>query len=149
MTKKTGTYRKKTRELLMRLLYQCEATGDWSDEARDAFLAEAEEDAEPLLGAGERPDMPYFLHAFACVRERRADIDARIEAASVKWSLRRMNALDLAILRLATAELLAIEEIREEVSVNEAVQLAKKYGTEKSPSFVNGVLGQIIRTGAR
>lgn len=70
-------------------------------------------------------------------------IDQTIEKAAPLWPKDKINRIDLAILRLAVYELL-LKSTPEKVVVDEAVELAKEYGSEKSPSFVNGVLGSII-----
>ncbi len=71
-------------------------------------------------------------------------IDSLIEEASESWTIPRMNKVDLALLRLATYEMMA-EHLDAGIAINEAVELAKEYGTDESPGFVNGVLGQIVR----
>lgn len=72
------------------------------------------------------------------------EIDAEINDKSVGWKTSRMGKVDLAILRLAVYEIRYEEEIPEKVSINEAVELAKKYGTDESSSFVNGVLAKFV-----
>ncbi|MDR1815840.1 MAG: transcription antitermination factor NusB, partial [Clostridiales Family XIII bacterium] len=156
--KSPSTHRKKTRELLMRLLFQMAAIADWSDAARDAFLADETDwcgnpSADTPPGAlfdtatDEAPDLPYFLFGLDCVRGHLAEIDGEIEAASDKWRVARMAGVDLAILRLALAEMRYMDGIDVRVSINEAVNLAKKYGSEKSPAFINGILGQAAQKG--
>ena len=145
-------YRKKTRELLVRLLFQMASTGDFSDEAKEGFL-----DDKSLYAGGadgdifdeassEEPDMSYLNWAFVCVRDHIDEIDEALNKASEKWSLSRMSGVDLAILRVAAGEILYIEEIEDNISVNEAVLLAKKYGSEKSAGFINGILGAVTRS---
>lgn len=75
-----------------------------------------------------------------------AMIDETIGAHATGWSFERIAKVDLAILRLAAYEILFVEEIPEGASINEAVELGKKYGGEKSAKFINGVLGAIART---
>lgn len=72
-------------------------------------------------------------------------IDNLIETNSKQWALDRLPKVSLAILRLAIGEIKFSEEIPEGVAVNEAVELAKKYGTAEDASFVNGLLGTIIK----
>lgn len=147
-------YRKKTREMLMRLIFQMSSDGDFSDAAKDAYITDAslysgegpDEPPEGSIfneGSGESPDFAYFNLAFECVRDNISQIDAALTSASDGWAVKRMGIAELAILRVAAAEILYIDGIDAAVSVNEAVVLAKKYGTEKSASFVNGVLGTI------
>lgn len=73
------------------------------------------------------------------------DCDRRIEANLRGWRLSRLPKVTLAILRLAVAEILFCDDIPDSVSVNEAVELAKKYGGEEAPKFVNGLLGTVVR----
>ncbi|MCL2110837.1 MAG: transcription antitermination factor NusB [Clostridiales bacterium] len=156
--RKTGkpAYRIKTRELLMRLVFQMGATGDFSDAAKETFLADESLYMGDVRGdspmgcifdaaGGEKPEMPYLEWAFACIRDNLSVIDRAIEEASEGWSIGRMNAADLAALRVAAAEMLYMDGIDDGVAVNEAVELAKKYGGEGSGAFVNGVLGAIAR----
>ena len=73
------------------------------------------------------------------------EIDKEIEAHANDWSLGRIAKVDLSILRIAVYELLHERAIPVAVSVNEAVELAKEFGGEKSPGFINGVLGAIAK----
>jgi len=154
--KKKVLYRKKTRELLMRLIFQMTATGDFSDNAKEAFLKDTslysgDVSEDTPMGCifdekkGESPDLIYLDWAFLCVRDNLEEIDAKLAEASEGWSVQRMGTVELAILRVAAAELSYIDGIDTGVSVNEAVLMSKKYGSEKSASFVNGVLGAIAR----
>lgn len=77
------------------------------------------------------------------VTEHRAAIDDLLTAKSKNWSLARMARVDLSILRIAIFELLYRDDIPKNVTINEAIEVAKKFGTEDSPSFVNGILDEI------
>lgn len=72
-------------------------------------------------------------------------IDDFISQAAPEWPLDKINKVDLAVLRLATYEIFFDEDVPEKVSIDEAVEIAKKFGSESSPSFVNGVLGTILK----
>lgn len=74
-----------------------------------------------------------------------AEIDRVINDLAIDWTVDRMASMDRAILRLATYELLYRPDIPSSVSINEAVELAKRYGTEESSRFVNGILGHLAR----
>ena len=74
------------------------------------------------------------------------EIDEAIVRNATGWSFERIAKVDLSILRLATYEILFVEKIPEGASINEAVELGKKYGGEKSAKFINGVLGAIARS---
>ena len=140
----------------MRLIYQMTSTDDYSDRARDAFLDDESlyigkingEDRSDFLfnkEEEEKPDLPYFNWALTLVIDNLDNIDEMIDSASTKWSLSRMSKVDLSILRLSVAEICYMDDISDSISVNEAVLMAKKYGTEKSPSFINGILGHVVR----
>lgn len=72
-------------------------------------------------------------------------IDRAITAAAPEWSLSKINRIDLAILRLGVWELMVDQTAPPKVIINEAVELAKRYGAEGSPGFINGVLGTILK----
>ncbi len=73
----------------------------------------------------------------------RDDLDAVIARASTNWSVSRMPAVDRNLLRLALYEILYVDEVATAVSIDEAVELAKAYGTDESSRFVNGLLGRV------
>ncbi|MEW6041903.1 MAG: transcription antitermination factor NusB, partial [Elusimicrobiota bacterium] len=77
------------------------------------------------------------------VRENRTRIDTIIQERSENWEINRVALLDKNILRIAIAEIFFIDDIPEKVSINEAIELAKKYSTENSGKFVNGILDSI------
>ena len=77
------------------------------------------------------------------VLEHREAIDATISEKSKNWAISRMAKVDLSILRLAVYELLYRDDIPKNVTINEAIEVAKKFGTEDSPSFVNGILDEV------
>jgi N utilization substance protein B len=79
----------------------------------------------------------------AGVVEKREELDRTIDEQSTNWAISRMTRVDLNILRLATFELLFRSDIPKSVTMNEAIEVAKKYGTEESPAFINGVLDVI------
>jgi len=95
---------------------------------------------------GRRSDRtmnPYTRVLVEGVVERMSDIDALLATHSVEWPVDRMPAVDRAILRLGTYELLWGPEVPPAVAIDEAVELAKELSTDDSPGFVNGVLGKI------
>lgn len=79
------------------------------------------------------------------VEENFSEIDEIIEANSQDWTISRLPKVTLAILRLAVAEIKYIDDVPNGVAVNEAVELAKKYGTNEDASFINGILGTIAK----
>ena len=90
------------------------------------------EDAAAITGKVER------------ILEKIPEIDRMIDEISVGWRVSRMGRVDLTILRLAVYEMKYDEDIPVAVAINEAVELARKYGGESSPSFVNGILAKLV-----
>lgn len=96
----------------------------------------------------EQPEVPERVRQFAeglvvGVHGERQVIDAAIRARSKNWSLGRMPKVDLNIMRLATFELMFRGDIPKKVSINEAIEIARRFGDKDSPSFVNGILDEI------
>ena len=106
------------------------------------------EEFPPLPQASDGSTVPYESLDFAeelvrGVREHRARIDEVISGKSKNWSLERMSRVDLCILRMAICELLFRADIPRNVTINEAIEVAKKFGTKDSPAFVNGILDEV------
>jgi N utilization substance protein B len=131
-----GNRRAKARELLMQMLFQMDFQGDFSDGARDRFI-------ENFFA--DKAQLSYVYRAHALFRDNRESLDMKIEAGSENWKVSRIAKADLSILRVAVTEIFCMEDIPDSVSANEAVELAKRYGGEESSSFVNGILGKLIR----
>lgn len=89
-------------------------------------------------------DCNLLNERFKNIVDKLNEIDAIIEEASSGWRLNRMGKVDLTILRLATYELKFDEEIPTGVAINEAVEIAKKFGEDHSASFINGILAKIV-----
>lgn len=112
----------------------------------------AESNLEEVISEGSYPSDDLEVSEYAeflvlGVVEHRDELDERLAAVSENWAIDRMPVVDRAILRLATYEMLYVEEVPISVSINEAVELAKAYGGEDDSSrFVNGILGRIART---
>lgn len=92
-------------------------------------------------------DDKYIEEITAGVKEKEAELDEKIKSHLKGWTMERLNKVDVAILRLAIYEILYREDIPYKVSVNEAVELAKVFSEDSSPSFINGVLAEIINDG--
>lgn len=86
----------------------------------------------------------YLSQRFNGVLDKLEEIDSVLTTASTGWKLGRMGKVDLTILRLAVYEMNFDEEIPVKVAINEAVELAKKFGGDDSPAFVNGVLAKLV-----
>lgn len=118
---------------------------DYSDFTVEAALgaAFAEREDEEALKAQD-----YAEHLVRGVLEVRDAIDERISKFAIDWSLERMLAADRNILRIAVYECLMdanTQKVDASVAINEAVEVAKLYGTDESPRFINGVLGKMVR----
>ena len=122
------------REKTMQLIYQMDITDDFN--ISDLSVV------EESIGVVEKKQAVATLEA---VQEHHEDIDAKIQENLDNWTFSRIAKADLAILRTAVAEILYVDSIPVSVSINEAVELAKKYGDDKSYKFVNSVLGKIAR----
>jgi len=128
--------RSRARECAVQFLYQCELNGgaDLRKGDLDAFLKENGETAEVRRFA-EGLVRGYWEH--------RETIDRRIEEISQNWRLDRMAAIDRNIIRLGAYELMFRDDVPALVSINEAIEMAKKFSTQKSGRFVNGVLDSL------
>ena len=94
--------------------------------------------------AGARPsDVDYIKNKYMAVREKMPMIDIMIDEKSTGWKTSRMGKVELTILRLAVYEMLFDEDVPVTVAINEAVELAKKFGGDDTPAFVNGVLAKV------
>lgn len=120
----------------MQMLYQMDIQNDYSKEAKELFLKGK---------ASLKEQKPYVDEIFKQVTENETEITEAFNAASDKWKINRLPKVDLAIIKIAIAEILYCPDIPEAVSVNEAVDLAKKYGTDNSFKFINGVLGKVAQ----
>lgn len=126
--------RREARELALQILYARDAGRQELRETLRGFRDGVETDARTR----------EFAEALVLgVEEHLETIDAAIKARSKNWSLSRMPRVDLNVMRLAAFELLFRPDIPKKVSINEAIEIAKKYGDKESPSFVNGILDEL------
>ncbi|MFN8389777.1 MAG: transcription antitermination factor NusB [Bdellovibrionota bacterium] len=126
--------RRQAREAALQALFMCDFISDWSIQAADFCL---EHFSIP------KSVRPYAAQLCAGVIQNLAKIDSSLTCASEHWSLNRMGRVDRSILRLATFELVFLDEIPVNVAINEAIEIAKRFGAEESPHFVNGVLDRV------
>lgn len=144
--------RRISREIAVQLLYQWELQG---------FLARKLDQPVNFLDTIDLANfLGHFLHNFYLKDKTEIDttfildlirgtikniveVDGILDGASPKWKLARMDAIDRAILRIACYELLIKRLLSERIIINEAVEIAKRYGSEQSPAFINGVLDGI------
>jgi len=126
--------RTRARELALQFLYQLDLRGpDFIDEARE-FLR----DEEPDKDARE-----FALHLIRGTAEHQDEIDDLIRDVAQNWDIERMAVIDRNVLRMATYEILHRKDIPPKVSINEAIELGKRYSTQNSGGFINGVLDKI------
>lgn len=144
--------RRTGRELAIKIIYSFDGTGSveallatfWSNfRFRDDVLGEPLEDSSQAVA---EPVREFAEDLVRGVAENLEKIDGLIGEFSTNWSLERMARVDLAILRMATYELLGHLDVPVSVIINEAVEIGKRYGTKETPSFVNGILDRISRT---
>ncbi|MBR5731010.1 MAG: transcription antitermination factor NusB [Firmicutes bacterium] len=130
--------RRASREALLKMLFQMEIQGDFSEKARKNF-------SEEFLG--EKLDREYFDAVFEAYITHNDEIDDLIEKYSRGWKVERLAKVDLCALRICITEMLYLndETVPEAAAINEAVRIVKIYGTEESQRFVNGILGKISR----
>lgn len=128
--------RKNARQGTMKLLYQMEVNNDFSEEAMEVYFGNFPYEDE---------ETEYISSAIEKVKENVEEIDKYIKLYSEGWDIKRIAKVDLAVLRIAVYEILYRKDIPIEVSINEAIEIVKKYSTEDSFKFVNGVLGGVVR----
>lgn len=126
--------REEIREKTMQLIYQMDITGEF-DYSR---LTPVDETLKILT-------KKQAVDTLEAVRDHISEIDEIIRKNLDKWSFDRVARTDLAILRTAVAEMLYVDSVPDRVSINEAVEMSKKFSDEKSYAFVNSVLSKISR----
>ena len=131
--------RSRAREVALQVLYQDDLNPDCNVEAADVFLRQR------LKGDEELIELARGL--VSGVRRNRSELDALLAGRADNWSLGRMAATDRNVLRLGAFEIL-YSQTPGRVAVNEAVELAKRFGAKQSPPFVNGILDRILQESA-
>jgi N utilization substance protein B len=126
--------RRRARELAMQALFCMDMTRDASEEMLQRFCS----NFNPPLKV-----RVFFEQLVSGVMQFRSLIDNLIARFSRNWNLQRMSCVDRNIMRVAVYEILFCEEIPSKVSINEAVDIGKKYGTEESGAFINGILDSV------
>ena len=129
--------RRKIREQIFKMLFRVEFYSEKEyEEQMNLFI----EENEPI----EKPDERYIEDKFNKIIAVLEEIDKIINESSKGWKTTRMGKVDLTLIRLAVYEIKYEEDIPTGVAINEAVELAKKYGTDDSPAFINGVLDKAV-----
>lgn len=126
--------RRRSREFALQVLYQLEITKQGALQA----MVQLRENFSPEEGEDE-----FAKRVVLGVMEHRQEIDRLIKERSENWRLDRMTIIDRNILRIAIFELLYCGDIPPKVTLNEAIDLGKRYGSEESGSFINGILDRI------
>ena len=125
------------REAVLLSLYQIDLVNNEPEYALNTVLEE--------LNLKEKDIIDFSNELLFSILDKIDEIDDTLESFSKGWKLFRMSCIDRNILRIATYEILYREDIPFKVSINEAIGLAKIYGDEKSPRFINGVLASVIK----
>jgi N utilization substance protein B len=129
--------RTKARKRALDVLFESEVRGLPLDGTLDERLA-----------AQEPPVKEYTVDLVRGVTDHRSRIDELLSSYSEGWSLERMPAVDRNVLRIGVFEVLYVDDVPDAVAVTEAINLVRDLSTDESPSFVNGVLGNIVRNKA-
>ncbi len=127
--------RRELREQIFKLLFRVEFNSieDMSEQERLFF-----EDEE----AAKDRDADYISDKYRKIQQKLSEIDGQLNEKAQGWNTDRMSKVDLTILRLAVYEIQCDDSVPTSVAINEAVELAKKFGQDASPGFVNGVLAK-------
>ena len=132
--------RRAEREAVFKLLFRREFNSDEEMmEQLTFFFDETEESGRLSDGEKEVVEERYNL-----IADKLSEVDSIISERAEGWDISRMGKVDLAIIRLAVFEIRFDDDIPDLVAIDEAVELAKKYGGDQSPSFINGVLARVV-----
>jgi N utilization substance protein B len=126
--------RRSSRELAMQALFYMDINGEYSEPMIARFCQ--------VFPPSKKSD-PFFHQILSGVIEKRLEIDTVIERFSSNWKMNRMACVDRNIMRIAVYEIMYCQDIPPKVSINEAIDIGKKYGTEDSGAFINGILDSI------
>ena len=133
--------------LVYQLPFFQETTVETLAQAKKWYYEDLDNDPDQTRPKGKHAD--YIDRVVWGVFDRLAELDGVIENFLRGWDIDRINRIDLAIMRLAIYEMLCEKDVPHGTAVNEAVEIAKEFGADESPSFVNGVLGNISRSIAK
>lgn len=128
--------RKEARELCMQLVYEMTIKNEFSLAGYQHYREQ---------NPDQRDQDAYIQQVLTSVTQQHEPVEQLIRSYAIDWEMDRIARVDLAILRVAMAEMQDLPDIPSFVSVNEAIEMAKKFSTENSSSFVNGILGHYLR----
>ncbi len=129
--------RRTARKHVLNILFQKDFN---ADESLEEIIKTYSEEIERINGN----DLPFIKDELEGIAANEPVILETIEKFASGWTVERMSRLDTAILKIAIYEMLFCSDIPDKVSVNEAVELAKEYSSDKAPGFINGILGKVI-----
>ncbi len=128
--------RSRAREVVLQILYRDDLNPDGQGQTADSFLASRLHADEELTA--------FARSLLSGVRRNRGELDQLLDKTAENWSLERMAVTDRNVLRLGAFEIL-YTETPDRVAINEAVELAKRFGTDQSAQFVNGILDRFLQ----
>jgi len=138
--------RRLARELAIQCLYNMAMNEVAPQESIAMVLEEASSERETPVSPGDLAEIkPYVNQLVEGTHARLQEIDRMLEGYLKGWKVERLSKVDLQILRLAVYEMIYQEDVPPKVAINEAIELAKWFGTEESGKFVNGVLGKMFK----
>ena len=126
--------RRQSRELAMQALFYMDMRKDASEEMLEHFCG---------CFCTSKKSRPFLIKLVNGVIDKRAQIDGLVEQFSQNWKISRMSCVDRNVMRIAVYEMLYCDDIPPKVSINEAVDIGKKFGTQESGAFINGIMDSI------
>ena len=135
--------RRKAREAALQALYQCDTLSQWDEAAVALYFNIYNPEALAAESGPVKENCDFARGLILGTIQYLEFIDGQITAASTHWSVARMARVDRNILRCSTYEIIFVPEVPVSVSINEAIEIAKRYGANDSPMFINGVLDNI------
>jgi len=126
--------RRQARELAMQALFYMDMRKDASEEMLEDFCG---------CFCPSKKSRPFLIKLVTGVLETKGRIDALVERFSQNWQISRMSCVDRNVMRIAVYEMLYCDDIPPKVSINEAIDIGKKFGTQESGAFINGIMDSI------
>lgn len=137
--------RREQREQIFRLLFRVEFNAlEEMPRQTDLFLEQLRSPEEEGGPAAKDKDINYITTKYGQIQEKLPQIDSMINEKAEGWSISRMGKVEVTLLRLGAYEILYDQDVPDNVAINEAVELAKKYGQDNSGAFVNAVLAKFL-----
>lgn len=136
--------RTELREHIFRMLFRIEFNNKEEMKEQEQLYFELLDEIAMENNMSEK-NRDYIVNKYRDIAEKMENIDETLNESSTGWKTTRMNRVDLTILRLAVYEIKWDEDVPTAVAINEAIELAKKYSSDSSPAFINGVLAKIAK----